>query len=92
MTTTPTPIDDLHKGFSLLLRAAKTALERLPTEKVGEAVLTGVREVQRAVGNMASTLERDVSKRSEKPAAPPAAAEPTAPAETPPPEGDKPAS
>ena len=37
----PDPIEDVRKGLGLLFRAAKSAIESLPTAKVEDAVLTG---------------------------------------------------
>jgi hypothetical protein len=53
----PDPVDDLRKGFGLLFRAAKTTLEKLPTGQIEEAVLTGAREVGRALENVTQSVE-----------------------------------
>ncbi len=53
----PNPIDDLRKGFGLLFRAAKTTLEKLPTDQIEEAVLTGAKEVGRALENVQHSVE-----------------------------------
>jgi hypothetical protein len=56
----PTPFQDVRKGLGLLFRAAKTAVERLPTGGVEEVVATSAREVGRAIENVASAIEREV--------------------------------
>ena len=81
----PNPIEDLRKGLGLLIRAARTTIEQLPTDKLEEAVLSGAKEVGRAIENVAQTVEQqilrkptakpdDAPKAEEKPvdAAPPA--------------------
>jgi hypothetical protein len=59
----PDPLDDVRKGLGLLFRAAKTAVEKLPKEKVESAVVSTAREVGRAVGNVASVIEKQVLKK-----------------------------
>lgn len=56
----PDPIEDVRQGLGLLLRAAKSAVEKLPTREVEQAVLETAREVGRAVENVAKTVEREV--------------------------------
>ena len=56
----PNPLTDVLKGLGLLLRAAKTTVERLPTKDLEEVVLTSAREVGRAIENVATTVEREV--------------------------------
>ena len=56
----PTPLQDVRKGLGLLFRAAKTAVEKLPTGGVEEVVATSAREVGRAIENVASAIEREV--------------------------------
>ena len=56
----PTPLQDVRKGLGLLFRAAKTAVERLPTGGVEEVVVTSAREVGRAIENVATAIEREV--------------------------------
>jgi hypothetical protein len=56
----PNPLTDVIKGLGLLLRAAKTAVERLPAKDLEEVVLTSAREVGRALENVATTVEREV--------------------------------
>jgi hypothetical protein len=61
------PVDDLRKGFGLLFRAAKGAVERLPTKNAEELVVTGAKEVGRAIENVASTIEKHVLKKDAPP-------------------------
>jgi hypothetical protein len=61
----PDPMDDLRQGFGLLFRAAKTAIDRLPTKGIEEVVLSGAKEVERAVRSVAQTLEEQVSGRAQ---------------------------
>jgi len=56
----PNPLSDAVKGLGLLLRAAKTVVERLPTKNLEEAVVESAREVGRAIENVATALEREV--------------------------------
>ena len=72
----PDPIEDVRKGLGLLFRAAKGAIESLPTGKFEEAVLTGAREVGRAIENVTSTLDKQVFKRERPPDASAKPAEP----------------
>jgi hypothetical protein len=65
----PNPLTDVIKGLGLLLRAAKTTVERLPTKDLEEVVLTSAREVGRAIENVATTVEREVFGRKERPKA-----------------------
>jgi len=63
----PNPLADVIKGLGLILRAAKTTVERLPTKDLEEAVLTSAREVGRAIENVATTVEREVFGRKDEP-------------------------
>jgi hypothetical protein len=65
----PNPVTDVIKGLGLLLRAAKTTVERLPTKNLEEAVVTSAREVGRAIENVAITVEREVFGRKDAPPA-----------------------
>jgi len=56
----PTPLSDVRAGLGLLFRAARTAVEKIPTRGVEEVVWTSAREVGRALENVASTIEREV--------------------------------
>jgi hypothetical protein len=59
----PDPIEDVRKGLGLLFRAAKSAIDQLPTRGVEDAVLTGAREVGRAIENVTSTLDKQFFRR-----------------------------
>jgi hypothetical protein len=56
----PNPLSDVVKGLGLLLRAAKTTVEKLPTKDFEQAVVTSAKEVGRALENVGRTLEREV--------------------------------
>lgn len=58
----PDPIEDVRKGFGLLFRAAKTAVSELPTDKVEAAVVSGVKEVGKALENVAQAIDKEVFK------------------------------
>ena len=45
----PDPVDELKKGFGMLFRAAKHAVEQLPTDRLEDVVKSGAKEVERAV-------------------------------------------
>jgi hypothetical protein len=88
----PDPIEDVRKGLGLLFRAAKGAYEQLPTRKVEDAVLTGAREVGRAIENVTEVIDKQLFKRESS--GPPHASGTGQPAEAPPGEakgGDPPA-
>jgi hypothetical protein len=59
----PDPVEDIRKGLGLLLRAAKSAIDSLPKEKVEEVVLSGAREVGRAIENVTQTLDKQFLNR-----------------------------
>ena len=50
----------MRKGLGLLFRAAKTAVDSLPTGKLEDVVMSGAREVGRAVENVADTIDREL--------------------------------
>jgi hypothetical protein len=66
----PDPIEDVRKGLGLLFRAATTAVNSLPTDKLESAVVSSVKEVGRAIENVASAIDKEVFKNGHKPAAP----------------------
>lgn len=70
----PNPIEDVRKGLGLLFRAARTAVQKLPTDKLEEAVMSGAKEVGRAMESVAHTIEKEVTKRAAPSASPPTAA------------------
>ena len=59
------PLEDAKKGFGLLFRAAKAAVEKLPTKEVEEAVISGAKELGRAVESVGRSLEKQFRKGSE---------------------------
>lgn len=68
----PDAIEDVRRGLGLLFRAAKTAVSDLPTGKLETAVVSGVKEVGKAIENVAQAVEKEVfgHKKSDKPAQP----------------------
>jgi|SRR5579859_4460311 len=62
----PDPIEDVRKGLGLLFRAAKSAVDSLPKGKFEDVVLSGAREVGRAIENVTETLEHQLFKREGK--------------------------
>ena len=67
----PDPIEDVRKGLGLLFRAAKSAVTALPTDKLEEAVLSGAREVGRAIENVTQTIDKQIFKGGKPEASPP---------------------
>jgi hypothetical protein len=63
----PNPLSDVRKGLGLLFRAARTAVGKLDTTDLEEVVVTSAREVGRAIENVATTLEREVLGRKDRP-------------------------
>jgi hypothetical protein len=70
----PDPIEDVRKGLGLLFRAARAAIDKLPRKDLEDVVVTGAREVGRAIENVGKVIERDVFGK----AAPPPPPEPPA--------------
>lgn len=93
----PRPVDDLKEGLGLLFRAAKGAVEKLPTDKLEDVAKDAVKEVGRAFESIGNELEKVVGKVSgaAAPPQPPPAHAPPPPAEAqaneaqPPPEPPK---
>ncbi|MDB4934047.1 MAG: hypothetical protein JWP87_1019 [Labilithrix sp.] len=54
----PKPVDDLKQGLNLLFRAAKGAIEKLPTDKVEGAVKDGAKEVGKAFETVANEIDK----------------------------------
>ena len=54
----PKPVDDLKQGLGLLFRAAKGAVDRLPTDKIEGAVKEGAKEVGKAFESVANELDK----------------------------------
>lgn len=78
----PKPVDDLKQGLGLLFRAAKGAVEGLPTGKIEDAAKDAAKEVGRAFESLGSEIEKVLGVKPEAP--PPAAAAPEAPPPEPP--------
>jgi hypothetical protein len=88
----PDPIEDVRKGLGLLFRAAKGALDQLPTRQVEDAVLSGAREVGRAIENVTGVIDKQFFKRDageHAEGAGPTEAKDAHPADAPAPEGAK---
>ena len=72
----PKPVDDLKEGLNLLFRAAKGAVEKLPTNKLEDAAKDAAKEVSRAFESIGTEIEKVMGKatgsRPPPPAAPPA--------------------
>ena len=62
----PDAVEELKKGLGHLFNAAKSAVNDLPTKDLEDAVLTGVKEVGRALGNVKDTLETEFLGKHEK--------------------------
>jgi hypothetical protein len=92
MSDKPKPVDDLKEGLGLLFRAAKGAVESLPTDKIEGVAKDAAKEVGRAFESLGSELEKVITGKPAQPAAPPpdanasttANAAPPAPAPEPP--------
>lgn len=69
----PKPVDDLKEGLGLLFRAAKGAVERLPTDKLEDVAKDAVKEVGRAFESLGTEIEKVVGKVSGAPQPPPPA-------------------
>ncbi len=64
MSDKPKPVDDLKEGLGLIFRAAKGAVERLPTDKLEDVAKDAVKEVGRAFESLGSEIEKVVEKVS----------------------------
>ncbi len=63
----PKPVDDLKQGLNLLFRAAKGAVDKIPTDKIEGAMRDGATEIDKVVTNVTTRPG------STPPAQPPAA-------------------
>lgn len=52
------PIDDLKQGLGLLFKAAKGAVDKIPTDKIEGAVKDGAKEVSKAVEAVANEVDK----------------------------------
>jgi hypothetical protein len=85
------PVDDLKQGLGLLFRAAKGAVEKLPTDKVEDVAKDAAKEVARAFETIGHEVEKVISPNKDKKTGsqpPPAEANTNPPAT--PPEGEAP--
>lgn len=67
----PKPMDDLKEGLGLLFRAAKGAVEKLPTAKIEEVVKDAGKEVSRAFDSLEKEVEKAFGKEPTRHAPPP---------------------
>jgi hypothetical protein len=69
----PKPVDDLKQGLGLLFRAAKGAVDKIPTDKIEGAVKDGAKEVGKAFESVANELDKAFTKATgTQPPQPPA--------------------
>jgi hypothetical protein len=59
----PDPIEDVRKGIGLLIRAAKSTLDQIPTRQIEDAVVSGAREVGRAIENVTGAIDKQLFRR-----------------------------
>jgi hypothetical protein len=52
------PVDDLKQGLNLLFRAAKGAVEKIPTDKIEGAIKDGAKEVGKAFETVANEVDK----------------------------------
>ena len=71
------PVDDLKEGLGLLFRAAKGAVQALPTDKVEGAAKDAVKEVNRAFESLGAEIQNVISGKHQT-GAPPVEAPPQA--------------
>jgi len=67
----PKPVDDLKQGLNLLFRAAKGAVDKIPTDKIEGAVKDGAKEVGKAFESVASELDKAFTNVTGRPASSP---------------------
>lgn len=75
----PKPLDDLKEGLGLIFRAAKSAVEKLPTEKVEDVAKDAAKHVGSAFESIGNEVDKLWNKAT---ASPTPAANAAAPAET----------
>jgi hypothetical protein len=54
----PKPADDLKNGLNLLFRAAKGAIDKIPTDKIEGALKDGAKEVGKALETVANEVDK----------------------------------
>ena len=82
------PVDDLKQGLGLLFRAAKGAVEKLPTDKVEDVAKDAAKEVARAFETIGHEVEKVISPTGKKGSQPPPAEAKTTDASSTPPAGE----
>ena len=67
----PNPVDDLTQGLGLLFRAAKGAVEKIPTDKVEGVAKDAAKEVARAFESLGQEVEKVIhpNKKGSEPSA-----------------------
>jgi hypothetical protein len=78
----PKPVDDLKQGLNLLFRAAKGAVDALPTERLEGAVREGAKEVGKAFESVATEIDKVVTNVTTRGGSSPPAHNPQPPAAT----------
>jgi hypothetical protein len=78
----PKPVEDLKEGLGLLFRAAKGAVESLPTDKIEGVAKDAAKEVGRAFESIGSEVDKLIHPNKAG-TQPPQAAPPNASASTP---------
>jgi hypothetical protein len=64
-------VDDLKQGLGLLFRAAKVAVEKIPTDKVEDVAKDAAKEVARAFETIGHEVEKVISPNKKSSAPPP---------------------
>jgi hypothetical protein len=77
----PNPMDDVTQGLNLLFRAAKTAVESIPTDNIENFVVGTAQGVGKALETVAETIDKELFHPGSPPKPPAAAAAPPAAAE-----------
>ncbi|CAN5925287.1 hypothetical protein BH11MYX4_BH11MYX4_25050 [soil metagenome] len=65
------PVDDLKQGLNLLFRAAKGAVEKIPTDKIEGAIKDGAKEVGKAFETVANEVDKVFHQGAQQPHPPP---------------------
>ena len=68
----PKPVDDLKQGLGLLFRAAKGAVDKIPTDRIESAVKDGAKEVGKAFETVATEIDNVITKATGSGSQPPA--------------------
>ncbi len=58
------PIEDVREGLGLLFRAAKGAVEKIPTKDLEKTVVEGVSEFGKMMGRFAETVGSEIGKKA----------------------------